>query len=380
MNGNASELFVLLLGEAGFVQSGRRVAGLIDAKDARASVHTHLRYGDLLASVSGSGSTVDLVYEVPSPVEGVAGTPCIYFKVLDEPSPSTIVDLRRRVWNQGRTPTLWIVTPSSVRIYDCFARPQVNENQDTHLLDELRLIGQHLHGVEAFHRKSFDTGEFWRTGAGRNIDRRQRVDVALLDDLQATERLLTSNGLAPTVAHALLGRVIFVSYLQDRGILSSSFLQTRFGCASFKDLLSDKTGTYSFFEWLRSTFNGDLFPLEPREEQTVEPPHLLFIQQFLSGSDMRSYPHVQARLWPYSFDVIPVELISSIYEMFAHARDPKSAEAASIHYTRLNLVALVLITFTTKVSPLYIGRLSPITMWLISSSRKVSSNLPALLW
>jgi len=57
---------------------------------------------------------------------------------------------------------------------------------------------------------------------------------------------------------------------------------------------------------------------------------------------MRSSPPRQLRLWPYSFDVIPVELISSIYEMFAHSNDPLAAEAGSVHYTRLGLVELVL--------------------------------------
>ena len=57
---------------------------------------------------------------------------------------------------------------------------------------------------------------------------------------------------------------------------------------------------------------------------------------------MSSYPTSQARLWPYSFEAIPIELISSIYEMFAHASNQEAAEATSIHYTRFNLVELVL--------------------------------------
>jgi hypothetical protein len=49
----------------------------------------------------------------------------------------------------------------------------------------------------------------------------------------------------------------------------------------------------------------------------------------------------QKRLWPYNFDIIPIELISSIYEMFAHSKDPIAARAKSIHYTKLHLVELV---------------------------------------
>ena len=63
----------------------------------------------------------------------------------------------------------------------------------------------------------------------------------------------------------------------------------------------------------------------------------------------------QARLWPYSFETIPIELISSIYEMFAHESNPREARSASIHYTRLSLVELMLslamqgMTHTAKI-------------------------------
>ena len=49
-------------------------------------------------------------------------------------------------------------------------------------------------------------------------------------------------------------------------------------------------------------------------------------------------------LFPYQFDVIPVELISSIYEQFAHA-DPVNTGTGTetdVFYTRLSLVSLVL--------------------------------------
>ena len=62
----------------------------------------------------------------------------------------------------------------------------------------------------------------------------------------------------------------------------------------------------------------------------------------------------QTSLFPYQFDVIPVELISSIYEQFAHSSSKEniefggqsisgsSAKKLAVHYTRLPLVSLVL--------------------------------------
>src|ERR1019366_5328461 len=180
------------------------------------------------------------------------------------------------------------------------------------------------------------------------IKQNQRIDRAMLNDLSKAEDLLLSSFkkrgfMAPTdVAHAILGRSIFTSYLADRGILKSAFFEERYGYKSFKELLKDRNATYSFFWWLRETFNGNLFPFN-KEEEKVNESDLDIVNAFLTGVDMSKYPHIrQERLWGYEFNFIPVELISSIYEMFAHSSDSQAAEERSTHYTRLQLVELVL--------------------------------------
>ncbi|MGH6816508.1 MAG: Eco57I restriction-modification methylase domain-containing protein [Hyphomicrobiaceae bacterium] len=77
--------------------------------------------------------------------------------------------------------------------------------------------------------------------------------------------------------------------------------------------------------------------------------HLDRVADFLEAVDPLTG---QTTLFPYQFDVIPVELISSIYEQFAHSQSApnradiigKKSEAAngSVHYTRLPAVSLVL--------------------------------------
>ena len=65
------------------------------------------------------------------------------------------------------------------------------------------------------------------------------------------------------------------------------------------------------------------------------------VADFLEAVDPRSG---QRTLFPYQFDVIPVELISSIYEQFAHSSPPTSDsnQRRDVFYTRLSLVSLVL--------------------------------------
>ncbi len=333
-----------LLVQAGFKQDDRLAPGLIGPSDVDSDPDIYLRYGPLLTATSEGTSLGDLVYEVPSDIDGVAGTPCICFKVLDQATPAAINSIRMQVWNHGRVPTLWIITPDSVRIYDSFARPQAKDRWDSsnHLLEELAQIGTRLQGINDFHKGKFDTGEFWQSGKGRDIQPEQRVDSALLRDLLDTREALKAQDLDADIAQALLGRAIFVKYLEDRHILQPFHYQAHGNSSNFSDVLNDITITYDFFDWLRTTFNGDLFPVSQAERDTVLETHLDILRLFLSGHEMSGYPTSQARLWPYSFETIPIELISSIYEMFAHASDQEASRTTSIHYTRFNLVELVL--------------------------------------
>jgi hypothetical protein len=340
----------IVLEECGFVEKERWVAGLMNRELAEEKLTSHLRYGALL---KGASSKTDLVYEVPSPTREVPGTPCIYFKFTETIAPNIVFQIRKRIWNHGRIPTLWIVTPDVVRIYDSFARPQPDDatSPNNHLLGELHRIGAVLKNAEEFHKSRFDTGDFWRTGIGQKIKPEQRVDSALLRDLSATERSLVNEGLDSTTAHALLGRAIFVKYLEDRKILKPAHFRAYGSSDTFNGVLANKANAHAFFGWLRTTFNGDLFPLSPNEEILVQHRHLDILSRFLSGHDMALYPVTQSKFWPYSFEHIPIELISSIYEMFAHARDPEKARATSVHYTRFNLVELVLSLSMQNIKP-----------------------------
>ena len=73
--------------------------------------------------------------------------------------------------------------------------------------------------------------------------------------------------------------------------------------------------------------------------------HLDRVADFLDAVDPETK---QLTFFPYRFDVIPVELISSIYEQFAHSDKPKDSTESEtntttdVFYTRLSLVSLVL--------------------------------------
>jgi len=340
----------IALKSAGFItEDGTRVKGLTTAEEGKELYEVSLRHGKIL-------DKIDLLYESPSNLEGMPGMPghpCIYFKKMENISSESIKKIRKDIWNIGRAPILWIITPDQLYIYDAFARPEDNETEYTNILDILNITAKGLEGINQYKRQLFDTSKFWESEPGRKINPECKVDNSLLDDLWETERILTKviqDKLSVEVAHSLLGRCIFMAYLWDRGIITPEFLKNKFGYSDIKELFNDKNQLYKFFYWLRKTFNGNLFPIRKKEEKEVnEDIHLKFLQKFFEGSDMttmiinkNNQISVQKRLWPYNFEIIPIELISSIYEMFVHSKDPVDARAKSIHYTKIQLVELIL--------------------------------------
>ncbi|MCP4157518.1 MAG: N-6 DNA methylase, partial [bacterium] len=184
-------------------------------------------------------------------------------------------------------------------------------------------------------------------------DLKNRADNALIRDLKTVRRELIDAGLSGTnvrFAHALIGRSIFIRYLEDRGILTEEYILNiarqnvgwtellrypagRNGLdfslhkSFYPRVLADKSFTYALFRNLAADFNGDMFRDVDEEEVVVGQVHLTLIQDLLFGD---SGAQKKLFFYSYHFDIIPLDLISSIYEEFYHAPavDPKKKNNA----------------------------------------------------
>ena len=265
----------------------------------------------------------------------------VYFKFEKNPAPEVVGTWQREVWNEGSVPLLWIVEPHQTTLYNGFAKPQPGGTAT-----KARLGVYHHNGTASAHRSNsgiseldtcagrlaMETGTFWR-GETR-VDRRHAVDARLLADIARLERKLRQSGLSVGRAQGLIGRAIFAQYLVDREIVPERLLQERSNRASLPAILENREQARKLFRWLIEKFKGDMFPntgVFPAER------HLALVVRFLRG-EMEG----QGSLFPYRFDLIPVELISAIYEQFVHSAGAESANKLDVHYTPLAAVSLIM--------------------------------------
>ena len=307
------------------------------------------------------------------------------------------------IWSLARPRILFLVSPDEISILDLAQRPlNLSEIQKDgsekqrrlktlatlHDTDEvvqeleaeivmsvlggeatpLNVIGKVAQKLQRFHRDNIESGKIF--GDSLFGDTKNRADKALIRDLKTVRRELIHAGLSGQkvrFAHALIGRSIFIRYLEDRGILTQDYFQkvarrtagwtelltnqsSRAGLdfsecrALYPRVLENEAFTYALFKALARDFNGDMFPDVNEEEKTVTKKHLKLIQDLLYGD-----AGVQKKLFFYSyrFDIVPLDLISSIYEEFYHSSasdDEKKSKARQdgAYYTPSVLVELVL--------------------------------------
>jgi len=319
----------------GFYRNGMPTPGVFSIESLENNLEKSIKYHTAIKELK-----VTAIYEL-------SGSPCIYFKHFDqvEPNPKDLADLHKLAWNNGFAPLLWVITPTTVRLYNCFSKPSKEDQTDSkkHLIQLFETFDQGLQQLkENAHRLQFESGAFWQWLKKKKISLTQRVDTVLVKDLTDTEQtLVDSQKLDRSVAQALLIQSIFITYLEDREILTPDFFKREFNVNSFKEILSDKKKLEKLFDWIKVTFNGDLFLLSPSEIKLIKSEHLSLIKDFIGGK--QEIKTGQLRLWKmYDFKVIPIELISSIYEKFIYAEDSIMAKKNSTHYTPINLVDLVL--------------------------------------
>ena len=279
--------------------------------------------------------------------------PLVYFKCVSRIGTADIPKVHRRFWNHGGAPILVVIAPDTVQVYSGLSRPVAQPHSDGRLPSLVTTIDRASSALRKF-LPAVESGEFFRRHS-RSFNPAARVDQDLLDNLVNTRNRLAEVGAkskreTPEVLDALLCRLVFTCYLFDRKVIGPSYLQdlNLRGVTHLRDLLGlrprskAKTALYRLFAQLAKDFNGDLFADDlAAEGRLVSEAHLGVVEDFFHATDVASG---QRFFWPYDFGVIPIEIISAIYEHFLKQTEKDNGA----FYTRRFLVELVLDLVLTR--------------------------------
>jgi hypothetical protein len=243
-------------------------------------------------------------------------------KNIGNPSKDEEKKIKRNVFNFGNAPIIIIDYRTEVKIYNgLYFRGDYCD-------PELEQIGSEGNLCD-FSYANIITHEFWEKHLKRKNGK--KIYDSFLQNLKEIRAYLiseSSNKLSGSVFNRLMGRLLFIRYFIDRGVVfkmnndNSSFFPEEIEEArnKFSDLIKSKDKLYSFFEYFKDRYNGDLFPISEEEINTVNKLHLSIISEFFRGGyfsiSAGNYSLQRSLFDVYDFSIIPIELVSNVYERF----------------------------------------------------------------
>ena len=307
----------------------------------------------------------------------VDGNPVVVFAKHDNDDPSALRRMINRIWCMARPRLLFLALPGELMVFDLADKP-ISVGEESSFLHSKRVL-ETAKGVQNvqekllnYNREQIECGRLFEDKRFEKPN--NRADEMLIKNLRTLRAKLMdipASGNLPFElkhAHALIGRSIFIRYLEDRQILlrkhfqevatgnphwqrilempyEKEGLEPGMEGKLYPKVLADKEFTYALFNWLAVEFNGDMFPRDPHEQESVASEHLLLLRRFLLG-DVDDQPNLF--FYAYDFQVIPIELISSIYEETYTTETGKKTDEGT-HYTPSALVELILSRVLTPV-------------------------------
>jgi hypothetical protein len=265
--------------------------------------------------------------------------------------------IHKRLWNQGINPFLIVLLPGEVRVYSGFAyhpdRPQTGELLRQSF--DLTSWSQIAEVLESFTAASIDSGRLWQTYR-KYLQPAKRVDTTLLAHLKSlSEVLQQDHKVKRRTSHYLIGRFVYLHFLRARRILSDPWLINEAGVQP--DAVFSGNATKAAFRKLskcvEATFNGKIFPIAWGSPHAPDAEAVNKVARVFAGDDVLS-GQLHLPFTAYDFSIIPVELLSSIYEQFLHAEDPEASDKDGAHYTPEPL-ADYLVSEVDSVLPLKAG-------------------------
>ena len=263
-------------------------------------------------SITGNRSLQKIFNELaPTAIYLVDNKPFIVF--IESKEQKMTAPLIKKVWN-AQIPLLIVSFENRIEVYNGCS---INKKQKLVFLDNIdnALINED----SSFSFWNISNAAFWEKYQ-HNLSF-PKLDAVMLDNIRDATYRLKKTECYPFAVKIIL-RLIFIRYLIDRGVdlayhgFSSSVASSQ---AYLLTIMQDKAELYRLFAYLKESFNGNLFELYEQDNRSeidiLDFVSLQVLRDLMAGDLVLTSG--QKSLFPmYDFNMIPVELISNIYERF----------------------------------------------------------------
>ncbi|KQS93018.1 DNA methyltransferase [Chryseobacterium sp. Leaf394] len=270
-----------------------------------------------------------------------------------------LVEFRKYVWNRNDADIIFYYPPEAEKVKMLYAKysPKIS-NRDS-VLEVFSTTQKDADTIEKIRHWQFDSGVFWLNyHSFINKTKYKGIDKELVTTLEALKVQLSKllilsisdEKIRNNVVQALIDRTLYIKYLEDNHIINSYFFSYYFndGALNYEKLLvnSSNRDINKLYRIIHEIFNNALF-----DQPTIDDKYLTSdVRILIANSFNHNVITGQLRLFDFRFDVLPVEFISYIYEVFLSEKQKENG----IYYTPKKLAQLIVddVIIEDKIGPI----------------------------
>ena len=269
-----------------------------------------------------------------------------FYLITSSLEPTELELFRKYVWNKNDADIIFYYPNEADEVKMLYAKysPKVSNNDS--VLEVFSTTQIDLDTIEKIRHWQFDSGVFW-LNYHSFIDKTKckGIDKELVAALKALKeqlsnlltQLISNDSKRNEVVQALIDRTLYIKYLEDNHIINSDFFNHYFNDdkLNYEKLLENNSNTdiNKLYKIIHEIFNNALF-----DQPTIDDKYLTReLCTLIASSFNHNVNTGQLRLFDFRFDILPVEFISYIYEVFLSEKQKENG----IYYTPKKLAQLI---------------------------------------
>lgn len=238
-------------------------------------------------------------------------------------------ELHKRLWSWGGVPLLYRKTPGLVQLFRCAHKPDFVSSTGKitcQPVKTLKIAGGISHAAHDpwWDAEQLRNGTIWDDPAVCKalLSGRKAAHKRLIEQVRKLNNDLNDSAmLEPHLRRRLLILSLLIAYLEARFVLRpDDFHQFLAGATKFFHVMANGEALIKLLAALEQRFNGNVFVLA--DEERILLSNSSELGDFSQLIEARQDGNGQLSLWElYSFEDLPVELISHIYQLFVNDKD-----------------------------------------------------------
>lgn len=266
-----------------------------------------------------------------------------FYLITTTLSSEELEEVRKFIWNKNDADLIFYYPNENARIDMFYAKYSPKITNESSRVD---YFNKDEAKIEKIKRWNFDSGAFWLNYSSFFRKAKYKgIDEELVSTLNTLKELLNNNlsnlvseeDERNVIVQALIDRTLYIKYLEDNHIINSYFYKHYFNdeSLSYEKLLGygSNTDINILFGIIHEIFNNALF-----DQPTIDSKYLTNnICNLIATSFKANLNTGQLNLFDFQFDILPVEFISYIYEIFL----TKEQKDNGIYFTPKKLAQLI---------------------------------------